>query len=200
MKTVEIQGEERKDIGKTAAKAIRKSGKVPCIMYSKMSAAHFTAEPLELRDVIYTSDFKLVNININGSVSECILKDVQFHPVTDVVMHVDFLKLEKGTSIKVDVPVRFKGIAEGVKQGGKIQQTLRKVKIKTTPEKLVDELILDVKHLKLGQSIRVRDIKDQEGVEILSAKGIPVATIEIPRALKSAGAKAEKEELEEKEQ
>jgi large subunit ribosomal protein L25 len=192
MKTVEINAEKRDSLGSVGAKGVRKEGKVPCVMYANTDSVSFTAHPLELRDIIFTSDFKIAHIQLDGSTTKCILKAVQFHPVTDQVIHVDFLQLIEGNTMKVEVPVRFKGASQGVKEGGKLQQTLRKVKIKTTPENLVDEIVMDISHLKLGQSIRVRDIKPLEGVEILNSPGIPIATIEIPRALRSAGAKAEK--------
>jgi len=192
MKTVELKAEKREATGKMAAKNIRKEGKVPCVMYAGTDSVGFVADPMELRDVIFTPDFKLIHVNLDGKTVKCILKDVQYHPVTDQVIHVDFLQLTAGNTIKVEVPVRFSGASQGVKEGGKLQQTLRRVKIKTTPEKLVDEIIMDISHLKLGQSIRVRDIKEIEGVEVLNSPGIPIATIEIPRALRSAGAKAEK--------
>ena len=192
MKTVAINAEKRAEIGKSAAKAVRSKGLVPCVMYSGTESVSFSAHPKELRDVIYTPDFKVVEVNIDGTISKCILKAVQFHPVTDAVIHVDFLKLIPGQAIKAEVPVRFSGTSQGVKEGGKLQQTLRKVKIKATPEAIVDEIIMDITPLKLGQSIRVRDIVPIEGVEILNSPGIPVATIEIPRALRSAGAKADK--------
>jgi len=192
MKTVEIKAEKKDTAGKTAAKNIRKEGKVPCVMYAGVTATSFSADPMELRDVIFTPDFKLVHVNLDGKTVKCILKDVQYHPVTDQVMHVDFLELTEGNTIKVEVPVRFSGASQGVKEGGKLQQTLRRVKIKTTPDKLVDEIVMDISHLKLGQSIRVRDIKPIDGVEVLNSSGIPIATIEIPRALRSAGAKAAK--------
>jgi large subunit ribosomal protein L25 len=192
MKTLAINAEKRAEIGKSAAKAVRVKGLVPCVMYSGTDSVSFAAHPKELRDIIYTPDFKIAEVNIDGTHSRCILKAVQFHPVTDAVIHVDFLKLTPGQAIKAEVPVRFSGTSQGVKEGGKLQQTLRKVKIKATPEALVDEITMDITPLKLGQSIRVRDILPIEGVEILNSPGIPVATIEIPRALRSAGAKAEK--------
>ncbi len=193
MEAVAINAESRvAGAGKAAAKTARREGVVPCVLYSKDENIQFVAQPLELRHLIYTPDFKVAEIQLDGKMHKCILKSVQYHPVTDQVIHVDFLKLVDGVSLKVEVPVRFTGTSIGVKEGGKLQQLLRKVKIKTTPEKLVNELTLDISNLKLGQSIRVRDIQPSEGVEIINAPGIPVGIIEIPRALRSAGAKAEK--------
>lgn len=192
METVSIEAKPRVDLGKSATKKVRNQGMVPCTIYNKNENIHFYAHPLALRPVIYTPDFKVASIVIDGQEHKCILKDVQFHPVTDTLRHADFLKLAPQTVIKLEVPVRFTGTAEGVKLGGKLVQSLRKVKIKTTPEKMVTELFVDVSHLGLGQSVRIRDIKPIEGVEILNSPSIPIGTIEIPRALRSAGAKADK--------
>lgn len=199
MKTVSINAEKREQVGKAASKKIRKQGMVPCIVYANNEATSFAAKPLELRDIIFTPDFKLAEINLDGKSKTCILKDVQFHPVTDEVIHVDFLELTEGATFKVEVPVRFKGTSKGVKAGGKLQQTVRKLKIKTDKEHLVDSITLDITNLKLGQSIRVRDVEPIEGVEIVNAPGIPVAIVEVPRALKSAGAKGAGVEEEEEE-
>jgi large subunit ribosomal protein L25 len=192
MELTTIEAQLRTNVGKSASKKIRNEGMVPCTMYNKEENIQFFAHPLQLRNVIYTPDFKVASVNIDGQLHTCILKEVQYHPVNDTLRHVDFLKLLPGNTIKLDVPVRFTGIAEGVKIGGKLVQSLRKVRIKTTPEKMVTELTVDVSHLGLGQSVRVRDIVGVNGVEIVNSPSIPIGTIEIPRALRSAGAKAEK--------
>ncbi|MFZ1496100.1 MAG: 50S ribosomal protein L25, partial [Saprospiraceae bacterium] len=113
---------------------------------------------------------------------------VQFHPVTEQLLHIDFLRLVEKTPIKVEVPLRFKGSSPGVKLGGKLIQQIRKIKIKTTPEFLVDELKADISKLDLGQALRVREVTVPQGVEILNNGATPVALIEIPRALKAAAA------------
>lgn len=192
MELTTIEAQLRTNVGKSASKKIRNEGMVPCTMYNKEENIQFFAHPLQLRNVIYTPDFKVASVSIDGQVHKCILKEVQYHPVDDTLRHVDFLKLLPGNTIKLDVPVRFTGIAEGVKIGGKLVQSLRKVRIKTTPENMVTELTVDVSHLGLGQSVRVRDIVGVQGVEIINSPSIPIGTIEIPRALRSAGAKAEK--------
>jgi large subunit ribosomal protein L25 len=192
MESIIIKAEKRAELGKAGSKKIRREGLVPCTLYNSQENVNFTAHPLELRDIIYTPDFKIANVSIDGQEHKCILKSVQFHPVTDQIVHVDFQKLSPDTKIKLEVPVRFTGSSEGVKIGGKLVQSLRKVKIKTTAEKMVSELKVDISALKLGQSVRVRDIKGIDGIEIMNAPGIPIATVEIPRALRSAGAKAEK--------
>jgi large subunit ribosomal protein L25 len=132
-------------------------------------------------------------LNLDGNQVRCIIKDVQFHPVTDNVVHIDFLQLMEGRKMKVEIPLKFSGIAEGIKAGGKLIPKMRRVQVKVAPEHLVDELVLDVTELKLGDSMRIKDIEVGEGVEILNSPGIPVVTVEIPRALKSTEAEAAKE-------
>ena len=186
--------------GKRAAKAARRAGLVPCELYGGGTNVHFQLPSKELKDLIYTSEFKVVNIEIDGSTYRCIMKDIQFHPVTDSIEHIDFLLLEEGRKVKVNIPVRFTGIAPGVKAGGKLTQKVKSVQIKTVPEELVDHLTLDISNLKLGQSVRVRDIKVGGDIEIINNGSIPVASVEIPRALKSAETGEDEEESEETEE
>lgn len=196
MEIVAIKGQVRSDVGKKSSKAVRKEGLVPCVLYGTKDIIHFTIDPKSVNDLIYTPDFKLAEIELDGTTYKTILKDTQFHPVSDEIVHLDFLALTDGHKVKVEVPVRFKGISPGIKLGGKLQQNLRRVKIKTTPEHLVSDLTLDVSELALGDAIRVRDIVALEGIEIMSPGGTPVASVEIPRALKSADAAADDEEEE----
>ncbi len=194
MKTIAVQAELRPGTGKKAVKAIRKEGKIPGVIYGGQQNIHFATTFKELKDLIYTGDFLLASVKVDGQEYRCIVKDVQFHPVREDIVHIDFLELVDGKAVKLEVPVRFKGVAEGVKLGGKLQQNLRRVKIKVKPENLVDALWADISHLGLGQSVRVRDLEVPDGVEMLSAASIPIATIEIPRALRSATSKKEAEE------
>ncbi|HMR42822.1 MAG TPA: 50S ribosomal protein L25 [Saprospiraceae bacterium] len=192
MESIVVNGSARPNLGKTGAKVIRNEGSVPCVLYSSEGVVHFSTTPLELRDLIYSPDFKVANISVEGATHRCILKAVQFHPVTDAIVHVDFLKLLPGQKIKVEVPLRFVGASPGVKAGGKLIQLVRRIKVKATPEDMVDEVVADISGLELGQSIRVREIKSNEGIEIMNSPSIPVGMIEIPRALRSAAAAAEK--------
>ncbi len=185
MQTVKINAIERTRNGKAASARDRRSGLVPCVLYARNENIQFCANPSELRHLIYTPDFKLAEIKLNGSVHRCILKELQYHPVTDQVTHVDFLKLIDGVPVKVEVPLRLKGNAVGVKSGGKLVSRMRTIKIKATPDKLVSEVFLDISSLDLGQTFRIRDITAQEGIEILNPGATPVVSVEIPRALKT---------------
>lgn len=192
MKVVAIKGEQRLGLGKKATKAVRKAGMVPCVMYGGgEDAMVFSVKPLDLRPVTDSPEFKVLEITIGDKTHRCILKDLQAHPVTDNIMHIDFLRLIPNTPVKLDIPVRCVGAAPGVKVGGKLQQKMRRVRVKTTPEQMVDELQVSIEKLLLGESVRVRDIQVPEGIEIMNPAANPVASIEIPRALRSAEAKAE---------
>jgi large subunit ribosomal protein L25 len=192
MNVVAVQGQERGVLGKKASKSDRRSQIIPCVLYGGDQQVHFTTTEKEIKNLIYTGDFKLAELEIGGTKIKAIVKEVQFHPVSDKIIHIDFLRLIDGTPIKVEVPVRFRGTSPGVRIGGKLIQNLRKVKVKTLPKDLVDQVLIDISSLELGQSIRVRDIEANEGVEIMNAPGIPVATIEIPRAMRSAATAAAK--------
>jgi large subunit ribosomal protein L25 len=195
MTSVDIQGSVRAGVGKKVTSSERKSGLIPAVLYGGNEVKHFTVTPASVKHLVYTPDFKLANIDLDGNRFNAILKQVQFHPVTDQIIHIDFLRLLDKTPVKVDVPLRFQGTSPGVKVGGKLIQQVRKITIKTTPEAMVDVLHADISSLELGQSLRVRDVKVPAGVEILNNPATPVALIEIPRALKAAAAaeaKAEK--------
>ncbi|MFN4254146.1 MAG: 50S ribosomal protein L25 [Saprospiraceae bacterium] len=186
MEIVSIQGHRKEASGKEHARRIRREGMVPCVMYKSGGgdAISFSLNPAEARPLVYTPKFKMAEITLDGKTHKCILKELQFHPVTEAVMHIDFLELVPGIKFKASVPVRYEGTAPGVKAGGKFLPKLRNVKIMTTPEKAVDEVVANIGEMELGSTIRVRDIKLTEGVDILNPPAVPIASIEIPRALR----------------
>jgi large subunit ribosomal protein L25 len=186
MQSITIQAELRTGKGKQAAKALRRAELVPCELYGGKENVHFSVSPKELKNLVYSPDFKLVDIEIEGKKHRSVMRSIQFHPVSEQILHIDFMVLEKNRKIKVEVPIRFEGVAPGVKSGGKLTQKVQRVQIKATPDHLVDQVTLDISKLKLGQSLRIRDIKLGDNIEVLNNPGIPVASITIPRALKSA--------------
>lgn len=190
METITIQGNVRQDLGKKATKALRKEALIPCELYGGESNVHFATTKKDLKGLVYTPNLYKAGIEIDGKTYEAILKDIQFHPVTDEILHVDFQQLVEGNTIRTEVPVRPVGVAVGVKVGGKLMVNVRKLKVKSTPENLQDHIEIDVTKLKLGQSFKVRDIKDT-GMEILNAPSIPIAAVEIPRSLRSTESKAD---------
>ena len=165
MEIVAIQGHRKEGSGKEGAKKIRYTGLVPAIMYKSGGgeATQFAVSSQDYRPLVYTPKFRLVEISLNGTTHKCILKDIQFHPVTDEVIHIDFLELVPGV---------------------KFIPKMRQVNILTTPEKIVDGVSADISEMELGSTIRVRDISAIEGVEITNNSAVPIASIEVPRALR----------------
>lgn len=192
MEIITINGQKRTETGKKSSRSIRREGMIPAVLYGGDEVVHFTVNPNSVRGLVYTPNFKLAEIEVDGTKHKAILKDYQMHPVTDEITHIDFLRLVDGVPIKVDVPIRFKGVAPGVKSGGKLQRNVRRVRIKTTPDYLVDELLVDVSGLEMGQSIRVRDIDPNENIEIMTNPSVPVGQVVVPRAMRSAATAAAK--------
>lgn len=188
MNTVAVSTQKREEVGSRLAKISRSEGLVPAVIYGGKETQHVLVSPKEIKGLIYTSDFKIAKVEVDGDVVDCIVKDTQFHPVSDELIHIDFLRLSPGRPVKVEIPVRFVGTSPGVKLGGKLIQQMRKIKIKTTPENLIDEVKVDISHLDLGHVLRVKSIEVSANIEVLANSSIPIANIEIPRALKSAAA------------
>ncbi|MCB0507689.1 MAG: 50S ribosomal protein L25 [Bacteroidetes bacterium] len=191
MQTITISGKARQKVGKVASKADRAAGNIPCVLYAGNEVVHFTSTISELRGILYTPKFYKAIVNIDGTTHEALLKDVQMHPVTEEIKHIDFHKLVPGVKVIVEVPINIVGQSPGVKEGGKLLVKVRRVRIKATPENLRDTIDVDISELKLGQSFKVRDIK-ADGFEILNSPAIPLVSVEITRALKSAATEAAK--------
>ena len=191
MKTIAIEGTLRTDTGKKSTKALRNNGLVPCVVYGGSKNIHFTATTQAFRDLIYTNEFRIAAVNVAGDSVKAIIKDVQFHPITDKIMHIDFLELVENKKLITQIPITLIGAPEGVKVGGVLMQKIRKVKVKTTPDQLSSSIEVNVEHLDLGKSIRVRDIEVSDKIEIMNSGGIPIASVEVPRALRSSTSKAE---------
>ena len=185
MEAISFKTIERKTSGTSGARLIRKEGLIPAVMYGGGEVSHFAVKLNDVKKLIYTPDFKLAEVDVEGTTHRCIIKALQIHPVTDNIEHIDFLRLIDGHPIKVDIPIKFKGTSPGEKEGGKLVQMMRRVKVKTTPENLVSELFVDISELKLGFSVRVNDIEVNDNLEVLSVGATPVANVEVPRALKS---------------
>jgi large subunit ribosomal protein L25 len=198
MKFEKISAEERAEFGKKGSNSLKRAGKIPCVIYGKgKETKHFSVTPKAVKKLIYTPDFKGAIIDLGGKEYKGIIKAIQAHPVSDEITHIDFVQLVPGEKIKAELPVRCKGVAPGIKEGGALVQKLRKIKVKALADNLVNELTVSISKLNLGYSVRVRDIKVPNGIEILSDMGTPIASIEVPRALKSAAAAADGAEGEE---
>ncbi|MFN4881976.1 MAG: 50S ribosomal protein L25 [Bacteroidota bacterium] len=184
MNAIQLNGTARTEKGKKAAASLRSAGMVPCNLYGSKENKSFSLSNAEVRHLIYTPDFQIADINLDGSTHRAIVKEIQMDPVTDEVTHLDFLAIENGKSITVQLPVRIiGGSPKGVRDGGKLQQKVRKLKVKTIPERLVPALELNLEHLELGKTFRVSDI-NIEGIEVMLAASIPVASVFVPRVVK----------------
>ena len=190
MQSIVIQGTAREELGKKSAKAIRRDGGVPCVLYGQSGNVHFSADSKSFKDLIYTPDFHKVELEVAGNKYEAILKDVQYHPLKDTVEHVDFQELTPGRPVITQIPVKLVGNSEGVKAGGKLQLKVRKLDVKVKPEDLVERIEVNVDDLQLGKSMKISQI-DTGNIQVMNPPGIPVASCEIPRALKSKASKAE---------
>lgn len=184
MKTVEIIGFHRNDLRKKASRDMRREAMVPCVLYGGEKVIHFCAPMILFREIVYTPDVYQVNLDIEGDMYTCVLQDVQFHPVNEIILHADFLQLFEDKPVKLEIPVRFIGTSPGVQKGGKLMAKLNKLKVKALPKDLPEYIEVSIEGLELGKSVKVKDIKP-DNYEILNSISNPVASIEIPRALRS---------------
>tara|TARA_R110002050_G_scaffold195593_1_gene330414 strand:+ start:4065 stop:4673 length:609 start_codon:yes stop_codon:yes gene_type:complete len=188
MKTISITGSLREDLGKTGAKEARKNDLVPCVMYGAGKQVHFTMENKSFDKIIYTADVYNVLITVDGTEYSTLLKASQFHPVTDAPVHADFVILEEGKPVTVAMPVSFVGASIGVKNGGKLQTPMRKVKVKAALKDIPENVEVDITNLRIGQSIKVGTMK-VAGVEFLDPASNVVVAVKTSR-----GAVADDEE------
>jgi len=191
METIKIEGQLRSEINKKSTKAIRATGNIPCVMYGGAEVKHFVASPKAFKHAIYTPEFKLIEVSLDGKPTQCIIKDTQFHPVTDQLMHIDLLELVPGQAFNAQVPVTYEGVSPGVKIGGKLMKKIRRVKVRMTPETMVDNLTINISELELGFSVRVKELNVIEGVTVTDPPNAPIASVEVPRALKGKSADAD---------
>ena len=184
MVTVTLNGTPRTEVGKKATKAVFKAERIPCVLYGTESGnIHFTTTFEEIKHLVFTGEFKTVELVVADKTYNCFVKDVQFHPVKDTVIHIDFLQLTNGRPVKVELPIRLEGASPGVANGGKLFQAMRNARVKVAPENLVDEVVADVSNLKLGNTLRIKDIIQIAGVEFLDPVASPIASVNIPRVI-----------------
>ena len=185
MKTLEIIGFKRANLGKQQAKDLRNESYVPGVLYGNGEQVHFYAPAILFRDLIYSPEVYEVDLNVEGTHYRSVLQDAQFHPVNEMLLHVDFLQLQDDKPVKLDIPVKFVGKSPGVIAGGKLSVKLRALKVKALPANLPDYVEVNISDLELGKSIKVSKVKS-ENYEILTNPSAPIATVTVPRALKSA--------------
>ncbi|MDR2293221.1 MAG: 50S ribosomal protein L25/general stress protein Ctc [Prevotellaceae bacterium] len=191
MKTIKLNGQSRTNLGKKGSKALRKQELIPCILYgNKAENKNFVLVEKELKELIYTPFSYIVEITIDDKIHICILKDIQFHPVTDKILHIDFLNVDENKPVSINIPVKITGHSEGVKQGGKLHILNRKIKVSALLKDLPDELPVDITNLQLGKSICVGDIS-LDKLNILTPKSNIICSVKVTRAALGAAAAAE---------
>lgn len=189
MKTITIEGQLRTETGKTATRRLRSQDMVPGVIYGGAQEVNFVVKSLALKPFIYTPDFQLVEMKVDGKSYTCILKDLQFNKVSDKLTHLDLLELVEGKKVSATIPLKFTGTAAGVKAGGKLEIRLKSVKLKTYPKYLRENIEVDLTNLELNGNIRVQDIP-AENLEIMNSPRIPIASVTMTRQLKQEEAAA----------
>ena len=194
MKEINVSGQKRTDLGKKASKAIRKEGLVPCNIYGeakadgKPVAMAFTATMSELREIVYTPHIYVINLDIDGEHHTAILKELQFHPVKELLFHIDFLEVTDKKPVTVEIPVQLSGHAAGVKAGGKLRLNMRKLKVNGLYTALPDRVEIDVTELGLGKKINVQDVKLADGLKLMNAPTLCVCEVKATRQSAQAAA------------
>ena len=196
MKEINVTGQKRTDLGKKASKTLRKEGLVPCNLYGQATAdgkpvaMSFACPMTELRKVVYTPHIYVINLVIDGESHTAIMKELQFHPVTDALLHVDFLEVNDQKPITIGIPVKLVGLAQGVRDGGRMNLSIRKINVTAPYQQIPGHLDVDVTALKIGKSIKVGE-PSYEGLELTTGKDVIVCSIKMTRAAMSAAAAAE---------
>ena len=189
MKTITIEGQIRTEFGKAATRQLRSEEKVPAVIYGGAKEINFSAPVSAFKNIVYTPDFMLAEIKVEGNSYRCVLKDLQFGKVSDDLIHVDFLELVGDKKVTVNIPIKFTGVPAGVKEGGKLVVKMKSLKVKTLPAHLLQNIEVNIDDLKLNDNIRVQDVK-VPNMEILNSPRIPIASVTMTRQLKQEEAKS----------
>ena len=190
MKTIRLNGALREQFGKKGAKSVRREKLIPCAIYGgKEGPIHFSLEEKAVKPLIYTPNSYIVVLDIAGRQEIGVMREVQFHPVRDDILHIDFYRISEGKPVAIDVPVRLTGNSEGVKLGGKLVLSKRKLRVSALPENLPDELVIDVTDLGVGKSVFVGDLH-YDNLKLLTPASTAVCAVIITRAARGAAAAA----------
>jgi large subunit ribosomal protein L25 len=189
MKAITIEGQIRTEFGKSATRQLRSEEKVPAVIYGGATEINFTADAAAFRHLVYTPDFMVVDVKVDGKTYKCVLKDLQFDKVTDKLIHLDFLELVDDKKVTVTLPLKFTGAPAGVKAGGKLVTKIKSLKVKLLPKYLRENIELDLSGLELNGNVRVQDVK-AENMEIMNSPRIPIASVTMTRQLKQEEAAA----------
>lgn len=191
MKTIVVEGQLRSGTGKKAARDLRSQGQVLGVIYGGKEEIHFTAPVLAFRSVVYTPEFLIAEIKIDGKSYRTILKDVQFDVVTEQLNHIDFLELVDDKKVIANLPLKFVGQSEGVKAGGRLEVKMKTIKVRTYPKFLVENIEVDISTLQLNANLRVEDIQS-ENLELMNSLRQPIASVVMTRALRQAESEVKK--------
>ena len=196
MREINVAGKSRSNLGKKASKEMRKEGLIPCNLYGENKNADGLPEALsfavpmaDLRKVVYTPHIYVVNLDIDGQKHTAIMKELQFHPVTDALLHVDFYEINEEKSIAIGIPVNLVGLAQGVRDGGRLSLSIRKLMVKAPYKQIPEKLDIDVTALTIGKSIKAGELSF-EGLEVVTPKDVIVCTVKMTRAAAAAAAAA----------
>ncbi|MBI1344082.1 MAG: 50S ribosomal protein L25 [Terrimonas sp.] len=191
MNTITIEGQLRTEYGKEATRQLRSQDQVPGVIYGGAKEISFSAPASAFKSLVYTPNFQYAEVKLNGESYKCIMKDLQFDKVSDKLIHVDLLELVEGKKVVATIPLKFTGVAAGVKDGGKRNIKMKALKIKTLPKYLKEAIEVNVDDLQLNENIRVEDVKE-EHYEILNSPRIPIASVAMTRQLKQEEAAVDK--------
>jgi len=191
MKTIAISGSPRENVGKRDAKELRYEGKVPAVLYGGKEQQHFAVVTTELKDAIYTPEASFVEITLGGEKIKAIIKELQFHPLTDLLLHVDFLQLFDEKEIVMEIPIKLTGTSPGVKMGGKLVQKLRKLRVRSLPKDMPQAVEVSIAKLEVGNLFRVRDLQKGE-YTVTNTGEDTIVSVGMSRALKQAEQQAGK--------
>ena len=189
MKTIEIIGYKRANLGKVGAQRAREEGNVPCVLYGGGEQVHFVAPMILFRELVYTNDAHFVHLNIEGEEHQAILQEVQFHPVSEIILHADFLQISEGRKIKMEIPIRLIGQPAGVSKGGTLVRKKASLKVHGFPKDMPEHIDVDVTTLDFHHAIKVSDM-EVPNLVFLDPKRSPIAVVEVPRAAKMAADEA----------
>ncbi len=180
MEIIEIIGYKRANLGKQNSKKLREEGNVPCVVYGGEEQIHFHSPMILFRDLVYTPGAKFVKLNIEGVEKNAILQDIQFHPVSETILHADFLELQDDKKVKMEIPIKCVGSSPGVMQGGKILIRIRKLSVMAYPKNMPSFIEVDISNLQLGKSIKVEELLN-ENFDILNSPLVSVVSVNVPR-------------------
>jgi len=182
MKTIEIKGSLRAELGKKSSKEIRKAGNVPCVIYKKDQNIHFFAHENSFRNLIYTPDAHIVTLNLDGEEHKVVLQDIQFHPVSDKIIHIDFMEIADNKPLVISIPIKITGDSEGVKAGGKLRIKKRHLKVRGFANDIPEELVIDITDVKIHHSIKVGDLSFDK-IELIDPKITTVLSVATSRVV-----------------